>query len=144
MKNTILETLKGLELALDWRAKKVEELNTKDETTFVEEKRAELQKEMDEKLNAFIEEIKTEKENAIAKLNKDIEIINELKGEYEAQLAGIEAEEQKVEEAEVAEVEEAVAEEPVAEEVKEENVQEETPETLPLFENPIVNHPFRP
>ena len=143
MKNTIVETLKGLELALDWRAKKVEELNTKDETTFVEEKRAELQKEMDEKLNAFIEEIRTEKENVIAKLNKDIEIINELKGEYEAQLAGIEAEEQKVAEEEVSEVVEETDGEEVAVDETEE-VKDETPETLPVFENTVANHPFRP
>lgn len=140
MKNTIVETLKGLELALEERAKKVEELNAKDDTTLVEEKRAELQKEMDEKLNAFIAEIETEKETVVAKLNRDIDTINELKGEYEAKLAEIEKEEAEAEVAEV--VEETDGEEVVAEETEE--VKDETPETLPLFENPVVNHPFRP
>lgn len=143
MKNTIVETLKGLELALEERAKKVEELNAKDDTTLVEDKRAELQKEMDEKLNAFVAEIESEKEGAIAKLNRDIETINELKGEYEAKLAEIEKEEADavVEDVEN-EKEEVVDDDAVAEEA--ETVAEETPDVLPVFANPVVNHPFRP
>ena len=143
MKNTIVETLKGLELALEERAKKVEELNAKDDTTLVEEKRAELQKEMDEKLNAFVAEIESEKEGAIAKLNRDIDTINELKGEYEAKLAEIEKEEADavVEDVEN-EKEEVVDDDAVAEEA--ETVAEETPDVLPVFANPVVNHPFRP
>ena len=140
MKNTIVETLKGLEIALEERSKKVEELNAKDDTTLVEEKRAELQKEMDEKLNAFIAEIETEKENAVAKLNRDIDTINELKGEYEAKLAEIEKEEAEAEVAEV--VEETDGEEVAVDETEE--VKDETPETLPVFENTVANHPFRP
>ena len=142
MENTIRETLKGLEIALEERTQKATELSEKDNAVLVEEKRAELQKDMDEKLNAFIAEIESEKENAIAKINRDIETINELKAEYEAKLAEIEAE--KVEE-------EAVAEEVVEEEneVTEESVAEEEapvsePQQTLLFENPIVNHPFRP
>ena len=144
MKNMIAETLKGLELALAERVQKAEEIGAKDNAELVEEKRAELQKEMDEKLNAFVAEIETEKENSLAKINRDIETINELKDEYAGKLAEIEAEEAKaeVEAEEVVEEPEAV-EDTVAEEVVEE-AKEETQDVLPGFENPIVNHPFRP
>ena len=145
MENTIRETLKGLELALDERTQKADELSAKDSTVLVEEKRAELEKELEEKLNAFIAEIDAEKESTLAKLNRDIETIKELKAEYEAKLAEIEAEkaEEVVEAEENAEaeiVEEVVAEEAV---VEEEPVKEEVQQSV-LFGNPIVNHPFRP
>lgn len=143
MKNTIVETLKGLELALAERVQKAEELGAKDNSVLVEEKRAELQKEMDEKLDAFIAEIESEKENALAKINRDIETINELKDEYAGKLAEIEKEEAEavVEEAEN-EKEEVVDGDAVVEET--ETVAEETPDVLPVFANPVVNHPFRP
>ena len=92
MENTIRETLKGLEIALGARKDKVVAIENKDDSELIEAKKAELQKEMDDKLNAFIADIDKEKENALAKLNRDIETIDELIGEYTAELEKIEAE----------------------------------------------------
>lgn len=131
MENMIRETLKGLEIALEERVKKGQELKEKDDTVLVEEKRAELQKEMDEKLNAFILEIETEKEKAIAKIERDVETINELVEEYNAKLAEIEAEKVAVDEIEKTET------------VSEDGQVEETKETIPEVVEEVVN-PFRP
>lgn len=131
MENMIRETLKGLEIALEERVKKGQELKEKDDTVLVEEKRAELQKEMDDKLNAFISEIETEKGNAIAKIERDVETINELVEEYNAKLAEIEAEKVAVDEIEKTET------------VSEDGQVEETQETIPEVAEEVVN-PFRP
>lgn len=86
---TIRETLKGLELALEARNGKIAEVEAKDDTVLIEEKKAELQKEFDEKLKAFVDGINEEKEKALGKLQRDVETINELIGEYNEKLAGI-------------------------------------------------------
>lgn len=131
MENMIRETLKGLDIALDERVKKVEELGTKDDSVLVEEKKQELQKELEEKLSAFVEKIEQEKQTAIDKLNRDIETIKELKEEYEGKL--LELEETKVEET----VDETVdGTEEVSEESKDEG-------EIPVLNNEVVN-PFRP
>lgn len=131
MENMIRETLKGLDIALDERVKKVEELGTKDDSVLVEEKKQELQKELEEKLSAFVEKIEQEKQSAIDKLNRDIETIKELKEEYEGKL--LELEETKVEET----VDETVdGTEEVSGESKDEG-------EIPVSNNEVVN-PFRP
>ena len=96
MENTIRETLKGLELALGARNDKIAEINGKDDTALIEDKKAELQKEFDEKLKAFVDGINEEKEKALAKLNRDVETINELIGEYNDKLVEIEAHKEEV------------------------------------------------
>lgn len=92
MENTIRETLKGLELALEARNGKIAEVETKDDTALIEDKKAELQKEFDEKLKAFVDGINEEKEKVLGKLHRDVETINELIGEYNGKLAEIIAE----------------------------------------------------
>lgn len=140
MENTIRETLKGLGLALDARKEKVTAIETKDDTEIIEAKRAELQKEMDEKLNAFIADIDNEKKTALDKLNRDIDTINELIGEYEDQLKTLEETKE-----EVAEDIDGETETAGGEEVEQESVVEgkEVEQQTTIFGQPVPNA-FRP
>ena len=145
MENTIRETLKGLEIALGARKDKVVDIENKDNSELIEAKKAELQKEMDDKLNAFIADIDKEKETALAKLNRDIETIDELIGEYTAELEKIETEK-----AEAEKVEAECSEDKVVEETTEATETEGTEEqaTIDLTATvvttePVIN-PFRP
>lgn len=90
METTIRETLKGLEIALEERKKKEQEIGEKDDSALIEEKRAELQKEMEDKLDAFTKEIEVAKDIEKSKLADEIETIEKLIGEFSAKLSEIE------------------------------------------------------
>lgn len=86
MENTIRETLKGLEIALEERKQKEQEIKAKDNESLVEEKRIELQKEMDEKLNAYKDQIEEEKKSEVEKVSDEIAFIEKLIAEFEEKL----------------------------------------------------------
>ena len=86
MENTIRETLKGLEIALEERKQKEQEIKAKDNESLVEEKRIELQKEMDEKLNAYKDQIEEEKKSEVEKVSEEIAFIEKLIAEFEEKL----------------------------------------------------------
>ena len=131
MKETILEMLKGLGEAKEAREKKLADLANCDDTAIIEEKKAELQKEMDEKLAEFVNGINDEREKSKAKLNRDLETIDELISENNDKLVEIE------------EAEKAEAENETEETVDSECV-ESVQETIPEVANVGVVNPFRP
>ena len=96
-KEKILDMLKGLGEAKEAREAKLADLANCDDTAIIEEKKAELQKELDEKLAEFVAGINDEREKAIAKLNRDVETIDELIAENNGKLAEIEEAEKEAE-----------------------------------------------
>lgn len=132
MKETILEMLKGLGEAKEAREKKLADLANCDDTAIIEEKKAELQKEMDEKLAEFVNGINGEREKSKAKLNRDLETIDELIAENNDKLA-------EIVEAEKVEAENVESGEGTAEVQGNEPVQE----TIPDVPTGAFN-PFRP
>lgn len=98
MKNEILEVLNGLNHKKLERENKLAALANADDSEVIEAKKAELQKEMDEKLSAFVDNIVAERDKETAKITRDLETINELIGEYNNDL--IEAEKAEAEQSE--------------------------------------------
>lgn len=86
MKEEIDEVLNVLNKAKEKRQNRLNDLANCDDTAVLEEKRKELEKELEEKLKQFKDNISAEREKEFDKLNRDIETIDEIIGEYEDEL----------------------------------------------------------
>ena len=86
MENTLRETLKGLNMALEQRTNKVNEIQNSNDDELVAQKRAELQDELEKQVANYALELNSNRMKAIDKLNRDIETIEELIIEYSDKL----------------------------------------------------------
>lgn len=86
MKDTIIQTIQGLQIAKEEREAKQELLLAQDNTELINEYKAKLEEEMKAQMEAFLNGLEQENGKALAKIANDIETINELLADFNAKL----------------------------------------------------------